>query len=453
MRKALVALVAVALVLGVVLASRWPSGEESLETAELPTRVAATMIPVTPVTAPTLTPSPTAAPAPVSLRPAWVPITAEDLKRFRGPHFSFLLDTVTGQMYSVIAPDMAYDELSGGPSWAVTGELLIALSPSMGAEPEYFLGPALGEIRSLPRGREGWGGGALSVDGLLAYASETENVLYDTGQQQMVGTLPDPPWRPQAWSDDGRYLLLEQGSYSSTQPGNEPMVAVWDQEVARVVAEWPGEGASWSGPALQVVYRSYEPSLPFGESLALKVRDFATGSEFRVGKALEGTLSPDGTYTVATFDEEGDHGFRVHELASGALVLTARNAWFDRWLDDEAVGLVGSACASPDYYKLNVANADLLKMTAAEGRHTAPQASPDFTKFAHTRIEESGFVTVVETAAGKREFSTGAAFVWTLPGYAGAWSPDGRYLVVTIPPGKDGPCFVQVPGPLAIEVP
>jgi hypothetical protein len=449
MRKAPAGLVsAVIAIAGVVVAFGVLHDGGPSETAALPTHTAATMIPVTPVEAATPRPPQSPAPRPLTPQVGWTPIEARQISEYRGLSFDFLLDVQSGQLYAPAPPDPAYgDAFSTGLGWADTGEIVVGAGNQIGVQSDDYIGKPLGALRRLPAKDEGTSA-ALSSKGWLAYQSNGVNLVLDEGQRR-VAVLPPPPWRATAWSAEGRYLLLLNTSL------NPSMAAIWDGDTQQVLMQWPAESAQWSATGRRVVYEVHGSQRPSNEPNPLRIKDIASGLDLLLTTGIDSGTSPADRYAVVSFHEDEQFGFRVHNLVNGDVALIARGAWFGRWIDDETIGLVGDVCGPADYYTVKVPDGTLRKVTDIGGYHTAPQASADGRFVAYTRVDRPGFATVVQSFDGtQREFKTGTAMVWTLSVYSKpAWSPDGRFLIVSRPGGKDGPCFSHEPQPLRIEVP
>ncbi len=224
--------------------------------------------------------------------------------------------------------------------------------------------------------------------------------------------------------------------------------------------ETPGKELHWSKTGHSFIYGIFDPDDPDERVFELRVRDLDSGTEQAIDGTGVGAWSPDGRYLLLDDNEyhgEGDeYGFRVYDLVEQRDAMTLAGAWPGSWLDDTTLGFTGNVCDTYDFYTINVDGSDLRKVIEFDRPFVIGHPSRQGDRVAYSVRDDSGNVTttVLRLATGEtRTYDTGRAQLRTLPGdRSHQWSPDGSYLVVSIPPGKGGPCEFDPPQSLAVEV-
>ena len=454
MRIAPAALVSAGLVVaGVVIALLVLRDDGPPETAILPTRTSATMIPVTPVDAPTPRPEETEEPAPslVAELPTvtWTAVDPSEISEATWHSAAFLLDTETGEIYSPVETLAPYEGQVGvGLGWAANGDVVVYLYEFAGAfRTARYSGPALGQLRELP----GW---MISARGMVAVEDGFDNVLLDAASDAKVTLLPPRPWRIHFWSPDGRYLSLEK-----SEIGIIPGSAIWDSETRRIAIEVPGVDVRWSNDGKFFLYTPARLEGRDIEHLGLRLVDVGSSTERVIPDALTGWSSPDGRFLVVDGTAEAptsSYDFRIFDLVQDKYILTLRGAWPDAWFDSDTLGLTGNVCDTYDYFTIDVDGSNLRRIGFDEPRSGIGVPSGQRDRMAYSGFEGSrSTVRVLSLVTGQtRDYETGAARLYAFPGGGSqVWSPDGRYLVVYIPPGKGGLCEFEAPRPLQVQTP
>lgn len=273
--------------------------------------------------------------------------------------------------------------------------------------------------------------------------------MYDFETEVVVSELPAPPWVIDSWSNDGRYLALIMGDGPIP-----PEISIWDAQLEQGVAQLGGIGVIWSDQGSRFLYQVHDAETRTDE---LRMYDLATGTGHPVTRGAPGGLdfdwAPGARYVVIDDGTREALRFRVHDLVEGRDAVILLGVLYVDWLDDDTLGVVGDACSQHAYYSVDVDGSNLRKLVQFESL-AVPHLSPQRDRIGWSLREEDGrFVTtVMDLATGEtREYETGDA---VLPPYRGGeyWSPDGRYLALIKPGGRDGICFSQEPQELEVEV-
>jgi hypothetical protein len=443
MRKAPVALVsAVIAIAGVVVAFGVLRDDGASETAALPTRVAATMIPVTLPPATTPRPEDTEVPSPSLVSPdfpivKWTRVEPAEINERNWMATGLVLDTMTGEIFSPIERALV-GIVGSGMSWRPDGQVLLNMFEFGGElRQKAFTGYLLGPLYEV----SGW---RISSKGWIAAEDGLDNVLLDT-KGNKVQLLPPRPWRLGSFSPDGRYFSLEK-----SEIGVIPGSAIWDSETRQTVIEVPGVNVRWSNNSK---FFLYTPAALQGRDighLGLRLVDVASSEERVIPDALAGWPSPDARYLVVDGTADAPtsyYDFRIFDLVQDRYILTLRGAWPDAWFDGNTLGFTGNVCDTYDYFTIDV-DGDRIGQFSLPGRRGVAQPSPQHDKFAYGVADYGGTVQVRVTSvmtSQVRDYDVGAAT------RIGGWSPDGRYLFVSIPPGKGGLCEFEQPRTLAVE--
>ena len=452
MRIAPVALVSAGLlVAGVVVAVLVLRDDGSPEMALLPTRTSATMIPVTPVPEATDEPEATPEPSVVSELPPikWTAVDPSDISEVTWHSAAFLLDTESGELYSPVETLAPYEGQVGvGLGWAANGDVIVYLYEFAGDfRTARYSGPALGQMRELP----GW---MISARGLVAVEDGFDNVLLNAETGARISLLPPRPWRIRFWSPDGRYLSLEK-----SEIGVIPGSAIWDSETRQIVIEVPGVDVRWSNNSKFLLYTPVVLQGRDIEHLGLRLVDLGSSEERVIPDALSGWSSPDDRYLVVDGTAEAptsSYDFRIFDLLQDRYILTLRGAWPDAWFDSDTLGFTGNVCDTYDYFTIDVDGSNLRRIGFDEPRSGIGVPSGQRDRIAYSVFEGSqNTIRVLSLVTGQtRDYEAGAARLYAFPGGGSqVWSPDSRYLIVYIPPGKGGLCEFEAPRALDVQVP
>ena len=359
----------------------------------------------------------------------------------------FLLDTLTGTMYSPVVehPD-PFTQI--GIDWLNNGQVSVHMygsggGPTSGAIATY-VGDFLGPMTHVPGSSYN-----ISANGILAVDTDDAIVLYDVAGGKQVGTVtPRPVGSLGGWSPDGRYLAFHAGN---SQARELTMIRIWDSHTRKTVAEVPGTSIWWLEGGRSFLYGVVDPGDGDERILETRLLDLAAGKEKSVSPVGLAYPSPDGRYAIgASFLEwEKRHSFSIYEVSTGKQMLTLGGSWPMSWIDEDTIALMGAVCGPSTFYTVNVDGSNLRRHRDFEGA-TVAHASPNGDRFAFTtrdEYENPTITTIVDTSTGlTREFVTGGVSLSVhAMGSKDSWSPDGRYLVVYNRGGRDGPCFETQP--------
>ena len=404
----------------------------------------------------------TATPRPEALRelpPAvWTPIEAEDTEE-AGDGNMFLLDLETGQLYRPTEDLLTWEKrVQAYISWADNGRVSVGMLGFEGViegKRASYIGEVLGPMRRLPGERN-----RVSSRGIVAYEEDGAYFLHDLTTNSLLGEVMAPDGSMGNWSADGRYLSFSVSP--NTRLPLDPIISIWDVESGRVVVEVTGDGVVWAESGHRFLYGAIDPADPEKEVYEQRVHDIDSGTEQVIRGVLEiseTSFWPSRRYVLidaTARDEEGTkHAFSVYDLEEQRNVITLRGAFVSGWLDEDTLAFTGDACSAHGYYTID-ADGSNLKLHVQFERSAIAHPSRQGDRAAYSLFNENGgFVTtVIDLTTGEAHgYVTGDAL---LPHYVGQgssyWSPDGRYLALIKPGGRDGICFSQEPQQLEIEV-
>ena len=387
-------------------------------------------------------------------RAVWTETTPEETEE-AGDGNMFLLDLETGRLYRPTVEVMTWEtQVRTVVGWADNGWLRVALQGrgSKGRSEEY-ISEGVGELRELPSSGERRRD-EISSSGVLAYTDDGEVVLYDLARQEVVAEIPVGEGEVQAWSADGRFLSVVVSESSGPLPTEERQTWIWDMEIMSFIDDVQSDGIYWAGESNQYRY----------ENGGVRLRDPVSREERAIdGPLIDQLWSPGGRYAVISeAGPDNDDGaarfaYRVHDFEAGEDVVKLRGVFFSAWLDEDTLAFTGDACRAHGYYSVDADGSNLTLHMQFE-RFGIAHPSWQGDRIGYTSWDEETeqrVTTVMDLATGEtREYLTGDA---VLPAYSGQgsyfWSPDGRYLSLIKPGGRDGICFSQEPQTLEIEAP
>jgi hypothetical protein len=384
--------------------------------------------------------------------PKWTEIDAADTLDAATGNM-LLLDTETGKMYSGIEGRLP-TRIPGAIYiwWGDHGGVELRIYGSSNDplfQQAHFVGEVQGEMAWIP------GEAArVSSKGIAAMHRGADILLYDLATRQEVGSIANPPTGyTGSWSADGRYLTFHAGN-SLTREATR--TSIWDSESGKVVAEVPAAQISWSNHGSKLLYGVVARDDPDQRVIESRVLDVSTGIDQWISSELVSYWSPDDRFAVSApfWADHTRHDFTVYDVAAKQALITLTGSWFMGWIGADTISLMGSVCGNSAFYTLDASGSDLREISQFD-RPIVAYPSPNGDRIAFTsrnefpdgKLTPIRAVTLLDTTSGVvREYDTGSAL---LP--AGRdlgirwWSPDGRYLLLVVPAGKDGPCFEQEP--------
>jgi len=415
--------------------------------AQLPT-----MVPPAPTRAPTPSPIPT--PAPLTFEdlpvPEWTLVDGNALKGRAeiGQEIGqqFFLDVETERLYALPPPGTL---APGGDfkrvrllAWAPSGELLLIASAQRQNQ----------VLSAVYRGRPGQPfrlvdveapqEASYSPDGaLLALSySYAPHIAVDIVDAASFTTIDSIQWGgigSAGWSRDGEYVAIDLPA-----PPPQYRAALLWRRTDRGRISLPGTAIAWSSTGHRLTYTT-EPLNP--STRAGWILDPDSGATLKyVSGENAGYWSPGDQYmTTSKFD--GQYvAFTIYRLADGERMATVTGAWFMGWLDDSSVYFIGNICSTFDLFFVRADGSELTRFPKDSTYVLDVYPSPDKRWLAYgTQKGPQPFI---------RLYDIRGASVHDIPNVAGLdlvgldrsrdiWSPDGRYLRLEGPFGRDGPCY------------
>jgi hypothetical protein len=188
-----------------------------------------------------------------------------------------------------------------------------------------------------------------------------------------------------------------------------------------------------------------------------RIRDLASGVDLEIeagGFYLPSTWSPNDDFLIGGLQVERGFWFAIVDAASGRNLTTIGGSWPMRWLDHDTVGVLGDVCTGETNLYYMSADGSSLERVAAFAENRVAHPSPDGNRYAYSERSDESLqstkLVIVERATGAtKEYETGTSFLFPHP-WNQAWSPDGRYLILMSPVGKDGACLGTSPEPFQL---
>jgi len=387
---------------------------------------------------PTLTalPPPTFADLPV---PRWELLDPANLSGEWTTALDVALDVQTGRMAALVPVDArSSDPYARGVSlvgWTATGEALVTthLPGNEQDLPKWaiYVGRPLEPLKPLAV-VDGYFAVSASPDGLLALAGNRGAMVIDPATGNKVYDLPAAPPLPSfldGWSADATHLLVGLPSFTDSEFG------IWNRRDGSVVS-LKGWTATWSSSGHQVAYDFHK-----GGEDELRVYDLASG-ESRTLAPNAGVMgwSPDDRYVVASVPS----GFAVLEVASGRRVVTVTAAFYGGWLDAQTLYFIPDACYGDHNSMLTVETLEWRDFDYANLVGQPLHPSPDGSILAFgTMVGDEQGVGLLDLPSGRTTKFRGGDFNLS---NLSPWSPDGLYLGLSGPIGRDsGLCFPLPP--------
>ena len=401
----------------------------------------------------------TATPRPEALKAfppvVWTEVGPQEVEEAADGNM-FLLDLETGRLYQPTQEVLTREKrVRAFISWADNGWITVAMAGTdspLKDRSERFAGETLGAMQRLPSSGPAGSPSSISSKGVLAYRRDEQIVLYDVVARSELATIEGFRGYVDGWSPDGRYLtLIESRNKLSPEP---PSISVLDEQGV-VVDVAVGDELRWAPDSKSFVYEAVDPVDPEERVIEARVRNPETGEEEAVSESSNAVLhAPRGRFIVIP-DHQVDSrfDFRILETSSGRDLVTLRGVFISVWLDEDTLAFTGDACNAHGFYSIDADGSNLTLHVQFE-RYAIAHPSRQGDRIAWSLWGDGGgFVTTVQdlTTGETREYLTGDA---VLPHYSGIehWSPDGRYLALIKPGGRDGICFSQQPQELEVEV-
>jgi hypothetical protein len=406
-----------------------------------------------PVTAvdPTATPSPTKPPATAipgtnSLAIQWTEIAPADTA-VADHGTMFLLDTRTGKLFSPIALPTG-DDRRAYMSWRSDGGLSVWISAQ--STYELFVGDALGDMTPVK------GEARVSSRGISALLEGRQIVFTEVASGRELFRLDSKPGRYLgAWSADGKYLsLLDDGD---SQTAKDPSVAILDVDTRQVVLELTADQPYWANQHDRFLYAVMDYTRGDDPVVESRIHDMTTGQDYAIGAKDAHLWSPDDRYVVGNANAGDRYDvFSIFDAQSGKELVTTRGSWPMAWIDNDTLSLMGDVCTDATSLFYVEGDGTNLRRVLDTAGFALPHAAPGGERIAYTHygdsLPQSNSVRVFDVGSGRtQEFEVGTLY---LPLYywssEQAWSPDGQYLMLVAPVGKDGPCMGPQPEPFQL---
>jgi hypothetical protein len=367
----------------------------------------------------------------------WTEVTPPDTHRAQ-LGANLLLDTETGKLYS--ATDVAPEDAESAFAWTVD-RLMVGIYERDANTQVWYVGEALGSVKPIPGNTP-----LISSRGISLSHRGATVVLYDIETQLEVQTIPLPAnYSAGSWSSSGKYLTFER--YFDYSRKDEPAVLVWDVDQARVVLSLSRAGdVRWAHASDRFVYRVMEVVRGEVVSVESRLTDMQTGHDSAIGSRWIAGWSPDDRYLIGSpLPPQEQEAFSVLDSRDGRVLATLRGAWPMRWIGANTISFIADLCTTGgELYYMSADGTDLHNIRGFTDVMAHPSA--DGNRVAHTiwgDATSSNLVRLVDLTSGQeRVFDVGRTYLSPYPGTSDrVWSPDGRFLVLTSPMGKDGPCM------------
>jgi hypothetical protein len=180
----------------------------------------------------------------------------------------------------------------------------------------------------------------------------------------------------------------------------------------------------------------------------LRVRDFDSGSDTPVGVGRGGVAWSPGDRYLA-FDAPGLYETAILDTQTQrAVVINASTS--GGWVDSDTFYFLGETCEEETLYTIEADGSGLRAVAPLEWVFAEPHLGPDGDTVAFNSVPgDEGrrwFVKLASLSQGKiiGEYGSGDASLKRL------WSPDGRFLVLEPPFGRDA--CMGPPPPMKTEV-
>ncbi len=250
------------------------------------------------------------------------------------------------------------------------------------------------------------------------------------------------------FSYDGRFRAFISGAGP-----DDNHVEIIDSDSGDTV-EFSGSSGLWSPTANLYAYSTRNLANPAAGTIHLGNLDEGTDEELLGGSVLH-SWSPDGRYVVVYVDD-GLDDFVVVDVTDRQHHVRFSGAWPRGWLSDGSLLYTRNICGDFDLYGIGPDGTnDRAVVTGEPGAGLTAFVSPDGQRIAYRTFGEHA-IFGVHAVDGSESIRVDPGD-YSLPygpslGPAN-WSPDGRYVVLSTIPGKDGLCMTDNgPRPTTIEV-
>ena len=399
-------------------------------------------------------PSPTStSPVGRPLSVTWTEVAPGDTSLF-GYGTMFLLNSRTGQIYSPtdqVRTDGPRVWISWGPS-LVRDPLSLWMYPSAnddGWVGGFFVGNALEPMKRVPGEVP-----AASSRGIAATTDGGNVLLVDMNTGRELSRIPDTRGqRPGGWSWDGRYLALVTDG--DAQKNTKPLIAIWDFDTRQTILELEASAIHWANKHNRFLYQTNSDS-GRDVDLEFRIRDLKSGVDHDLGGGTffsPSTWSPNDDYVIGNLPIERTSWFSIFDASSGRKLASVGGSWPMRWLDDRTIALLADVCTGATSLVYMKADGSDLNEVATFGDGRTVHPSPDGSLYAFsdwTGVDLVMALEIVDRATGASiRYETGSSFLVGHP-WNHAWSPDGRFLILMSPVGKDGACMGVDPEPFQL---
>ena len=402
-------------------------------------------------------PSPTPAatisariPGPVLPTPLWSEVHGgRDYSDSRG----YVVDVGAGKALEVDVPPSAPPDVQTGTlAWSPSSRVLVRVWSAGLAGPtgwvrqravDLYVGEPGGELRYLVTLDELVAAADWTPDGdLIALQTGSAVLVLDATSGAPIAEFPSVNvLHATGWSGDGRLLAFESQHVGVNE------ITLWDRDDGSKQTI-SGFYADWAPHTNKLAYVAGSRAPGTTEQTAeIRVRDFASGADERVGSLPEvSTLprlawSPDGTTVAVTVRGNAGNGVHLFDTTVSRQHTFVRNGGVAGWLDGSTLVVMGNECSTADVLVVN-ADGSLSDVTGGAGAYDgAPSMAPDGHSLAITTVSSdlnTVYVRLIDLHGHSSRDPVVATRNYLL---AGAWSPDERYLVLIVWGSHEGGCY------------